>query len=1165
MGLLARRYQEYLPPGRTWGATMGRGDFVRGTAAGAPDSGPDDDGGLSGDDRARWAVGADGWWGSVSESPAELLERMAALSPSRAEVIPFRHPRLLAAQTVRDLRAQGGSDPAALARVAGYSQAAYADTLEWPIGLGPVETLWLRVSNGVLGLELGLREAEAAGRRGDMIAPYARALARWAVPQAVEQDSDAPLQMARLLLAAAEAAVPGTDVTPNGWTAWRWAADAFAGVAAASLVRVPDDALYAQGRALLDQIAAWGKEPDRIAAWGKDKAAREQGMALSALGRFLLDPYAADKPAEDYDIAYERWQSRRRATHGTAPAEPMPTPADALRQAADALREATGLLDGGEAAVAWKALVQALHTLNAVDPDADAHGASDADVAAAARSALEHIDPRTHGDLIPFVQLVQADHQDRAVALRDTAPRDTAPQDTTAPGGAAQPEESLAALANRVGRRQAITTGMWRFNQVLHDDPSRAGVILAQTWELAADHGDGELRREVLHAHLTLLASQLPGELLDPTRPLADRARQLDTVLAGADPKTVAAALLGLAAVSGTTNDELLGLDLVNRALELDPGIRERMPVPFTYLVAVLRFGHACNLGDAKQTADAIEAYASAADTFIDCGVLYMAQTCVQRVAANAGTDMSTAIATVLGLGRSGLKFGRRLDAETAMLIARALATSSAQLTSGPVPNDLLVLRDELAKGLMLGAAITSPAPLGLDARGRQLLSEIKVLESAAAASGQTAGVAGSALDDEDMLASFVAPSEATPGRNPAEAAVNLKRTFDEHFATELYGQAGSAVWVTADQLRAQLDERTLLLSIFLGAVPDGRLAVHVQALTRDTHESAAIPLTFPSGLVELEHGGIKLTQSPLGLFVADLRRRIQEDPLFDAVDREAADTLARWLPGFFGPYAARLPQWRAAGLDHLAVWPQGPLHYLPWHLFHEPATQRPVADDWTVTVLPSAGCLARPSAPTGTGLVAAGCADAGHPYGLPSVPTMPEQARAVAEAFGALPLAEPAATPAELLRRLPGARYVHLATHGSHQEEAPAFQCVYLTPEEPAGEGRLFAYEIAGADLRRAELVTLSACESALGRFDLSDNLRGLPAAFLAAGASAVIGALWPVAPAPASTFFTTLYAHLAAGDAKLAAYRAAQDATRQQHRDYRDWGAFCYVGDWR
>jgi hypothetical protein len=1076
---------------------------------------------------------------------------MAGLPPSRAEVIPFRHPRLLDAETVHNLRARGGFDRTVLKQVVSYSQAAYAGSLEWPVGVGPIQMTWLRVSRNMLSLDQAMLEADATGRRGDLIAPYAQAMAYWTVRLAMEQSS-ASLQMARLTLAAAEAATPGIDVASNGWTAWRWAADAFIEVAKASLVWMPDDALYADARGLLT----------RIIAWGKGKGAREHGLALSLLGRFLLDPYTADKPADGYDDAFARWQSRRTPTHDTTPAEPMPEPTDALRQSVDAFREAAGLLDGGDAAVAWKALVQALHTLAVIDPDAAAHGASDADVVAAVRSALDTIDARTHGNLIPYMQLVLADHQDRLARSGGIASAH-APLEAQPTGS--EPEESLASLAERLSRRQAITTGMWRFTQALDNDPSRAAAILAETWRLAANYADEELRREVLHAHLTLMVRQLPDELRDPTRPLADRVTQLDTTLAGAGSAAIVAALLGLAAITGETNEELLGFELVNRALEIDPGIRERMPVQFTYLMALLRYGQACNRGEAEQVADAIEAYASAADTFIDCGVRDMARSCVQRIAANATADTSTAIAAIRGFGRSALKFGRSLDRETNALIAQILRTSSAQLTTSPVPKDLPVLRDELAKGLMLGAAITSPTPLSLDAYGRELLAEIAVLERKAAAVGQAAGVAGSALDDEYMLASFVAPSEATPGQNQAETAVNLKRTFDEHFATKLYGQAGRAVWVTADQLRSQLDERTLLVSIFLGAVPDGRLAVHVQALTRDSHETSVIPLKFPSSLVELEYSGIKLTQSPLGPFVADLRRRIQEDPLFDAVDRKAGDTLARWLPVFFGPFAGRLPGWHAAGLDHLVIWPHGPLHYLPWHLFDCPATQRPLADDWVVTILPSAGCLARPSAPPGTGLVAVGCAEAGRAYGLPSVSSMPQQAQAVAQVVGTSPLAEPVATPAELLRKLPGARYVHLATHGSHQEEAPSFQCVYLTPDGPAGEGRLFAYEIAGADLRHAELVTLSACESALGRFDLGDNLRGLPAAFLAAGASAVVGALWPVSPAPATAFFTTLYAQLAGGDAKLAAYRAAQAATRHKHREYRDWGAFCYVGDWR
>jgi hypothetical protein len=919
-------------------------------------------------------------------------------------------------------------------------------------------------------------------------------------------------------------------------------------VAKVSLAWRPDDALYASARALLD----------RIIAWGKSEGQREHALALSLLGRFLLDSYFANKTGERYADYFAAWQTRRR-TYEHIPAQPMPEPIDVLREAADALREAAGLLDGEEAAKVWKELVEALHLLAIIDPDAAAHGADDADVVAAATSALKKMDPARDDNLIPTVQFALAEHQGR---LARSGPTSVPPPELPA---SSQTGESLDALAERIDKVQAIGTGLQRFSQALEHDPEGAGVILADTWRLAADYGNQDLRREVLHAHGTLLIRELPPELKDRTRPLADRVGQLDTALSGADSAAVARALLGLAAISGSTNDELLGMDLVNRALKLDPSISQWMPMQLTYLMAALRWGHACNLGTARQLAEAIEAYGSAADTFIDCGLSDMARQCVQRIAVNASADTLTAIATVHALGRLGLKLGRSLDSDTNALIAQALRTSSSELTTGPNPPTVPVLRDELAKGLMLGAAIATPAPVTLDDYSRQLLREVEVLDREAAAATITAAEPASDFDKEVMLVSYVAPSEATPGRNAAEVAINLKRTFDEHFATELYGRAGNAAWATVDQLQSSLDARTLLMSIFLGSVPDKRLAVQVQALTNNSHDLAVIPLDHPSGLVQVEHSGVTLWQSPLAPFVTNLRLRIQEDPLFGAVDHEAGDTLAKWLPMFFGPFAARLADWHSAGLDHLVVWPQGPLHYLPWHLFDCPATKRPLAEDWIVTILPSVACLTQPPQPPGAGLVAAGCADAGLPYNLPSVPSMPQQAQAIAQAFGVAPLNEPEATPAEVLRRVAGARYLHLATHGSHVEQAPAFQCVYLTPNASTGDGRLFAYEVAGADLRGAELVTLSACESALGRFDLADNLRGMPAAFLAAGASAVIGALWPVGRAAATTFFTTLYAQLGAQADKLVAYRAAQTATRHTHPEYRDWGAFCYVGDWR
>jgi CHAT domain-containing protein len=130
---------------------------------------------------------------------------------------------------------------------------------------------------------------------------------------------------------------------------------------------------------------------------------------------------------------------------------------------------------------------------------------------------------------------------------------------------------------------------------------------------------------------------------------------------------------------------------------------------------------------------------------------------------------------------------------------------------------------------------------------------------------------------------------------------------------------------------------------------------------------------------------------------------------------------------------------------------------------------------------------------------------------------------------------------------------------------DAPLFQTVFLAPGD-GGDGRLRAHEVLGLDLRGLELVTLGACETALGRIDYSDNLRGLPAALLLAGAGAVIGTLWEVTADASTTFFTELYRCLQAGDEDLiGAFRLAQRATRADHTEYRDWGAFYLTGGYQ
>jgi CHAT domain-containing protein len=79
-------------------------------------------------------------------------------------------------------------------------------------------------------------------------------------------------------------------------------------------------------------------------------------------------------------------------------------------------------------------------------------------------------------------------------------------------------------------------------------------------------------------------------------------------------------------------------------------------------------------------------------------------------------------------------------------------------------------------------------------------------------------------------------------------------------------------------------------------------------------------------------------------------------------------------------------------------------------------------------------------------------------------------------------------------------------------------------------------AAELATFDVG-ADLVVLSACETALGKDVAGEGLFGLPYALAVAGARATLLTLWPVADRPTAEFMRRFYAKLARGVAPAAA----------------------------
>jgi CHAT domain-containing protein len=115
--------------------------------------------------------------------------------------------------------------------------------------------------------------------------------------------------------------------------------------------------------------------------------------------------------------------------------------------------------------------------------------------------------------------------------------------------------------------------------------------------------------------------------------------------------------------------------------------------------------------------------------------------------------------------------------------------------------------------------------------------------------------------------------------------------------------------------------------------------------------------------------------------------------------------------------------------------------------------------------------------------------------------------------------------------------RYLHFATHGKANNFRSFDSALILTrpdkvPEPRAGQpwldGRLTAAEVLEYWKLDAELVTLSACESALGRPGGGDGLLGFAQAFLLAGSRSVCLTLWQVDDTATALLMDRFYRNL-------------------------------------
>jgi CHAT domain-containing protein len=177
-------------------------------------------------------------------------------------------------------------------------------------------------------------------------------------------------------------------------------------------------------------------------------------------------------------------------------------------------------------------------------------------------------------------------------------------------------------------------------------------------------------------------------------------------------------------------------------------------------------------------------------------------------------------------------------------------------------------------------------------------------------------------------------------------------------------------------------------------------------------------------------------------------------------------------------------------------------------------------------------------------------------------------EAREIAEMLDSEATIGEAATKDFVLAEMPKRRILHFATHGKYEDLGPLTipGAIVLAPSGQR-QTLLGSEEIRNLTLD-ADLVVLSACDTARGRLT-TDGVIGLTRAFLAAGARTCIVALWKIPDDVTQILMSAFYEAYRGKiqgvpkEDKAGALQHAMIAARKHDENPKSWAAFILVGD--
>ena len=286
----------------------------------------------------------------------------------------------------------------------------------------------------------------------------------------------------------------------------------------------------------------------------------------------------------------------------------------------------------------------------------------------------------------------------------------------------------------------------------------------------------------------------------------------------------------------------------------------------------------------------------------------------------------------------------------------------------------------------------------------------------------------------------------------------------------------------------------------------------------------------------------------PIDIKGEDLNRAIVafgqalKDPRSDI--QPLAQQLYTWL------VAPLEPQLEQVGIESLLYAPDGALRYVPLAALHD--GEQYLAQRFSLSHITAASLTNFDQVPNTEGrrLLAAACAECsftvnvgGTTFPFGDLPYTETEVKALAEQMpNTSVLLNQGFSLRELENRLGSYSIIHLATHGAVVENQPSQSFVVM------GSGEHVTLEAIRQSwsLSHAELVVLSACETAVGSPQLGSGVEilGLGYQIQEAGALGVLASLWKVSDQGTQVLMSAFYDALSQGMTKAEALQAAQTA---------------------